>query len=133
MPRSRVSAAIYLLLVFLSGALVGSFAYRLYSVNTVTATAQRRPDPVAWRKNYMAEMAPLNLDEQQKKQLNQILDDTRDEVNAIRSRDREEVQRLTDAQINRIWAMLREDQKPIYGKIRAERDRRKKVQDAANR
>ena len=128
MPKSKYSAVFYLLLVFLSGALVGSFGYRLYSVTTVTATPQKRPDPIAWRKHYMEEMSPLKLDDEQTKQLNQILDDTRAAVDQIRSRERQEVQSLTDSQIERIWAMLREEQKPEYAKIRAERDKRRKAQ-----
>ena len=41
MPKSRFSALLSLLLVFLSGALVGGFAHKLYST-TVTAGAPTR-------------------------------------------------------------------------------------------
>ena len=56
MMRSKLSAALYLALVFLSGSLVGAFTYRLYSANTVSATVSRRLDPVEWRRRYMQEM-----------------------------------------------------------------------------
>ena len=35
MPKSRLSAVLSLLLVFLSGAVLGAFAYRLYSISSV--------------------------------------------------------------------------------------------------
>ena len=50
MPKSRFSAILYLLVVFVSGALVGTFSYRLYSMKTVNAAydylrkQRRRPE-----------------------------------------------------------------------------------------
>ena len=41
--RSNLATAVYLMLVFLSGVLVGVFAYRLYMVNTVISGSQRPP------------------------------------------------------------------------------------------
>jgi hypothetical protein len=43
MKRSTLSTAFYVLLVFLSGAVVGAFAHRLYVVNTVVSA---KPDEV---------------------------------------------------------------------------------------
>ena len=43
MPKSRLSAFISLMLVFLSGALLGAFAHRLYTEGTVTAAKQVKP------------------------------------------------------------------------------------------
>ena len=55
MPRTRFSAALYLLLVFASGILVGAVSQRLYSTSAASAnTAPRTAEE--WRKHYLAEM-----------------------------------------------------------------------------
>ena len=66
--RSKLSAGLYLLVVFLSGALVGGLSYRLYSVNTVAAITGGVPktSPEEFRKRYIeAIRAKVNLDPQQ--------------------------------------------------------------------
>lgn len=130
MLRSKFSAALYLVLVFLSGALVGGFAYRLYSVNTVTATVGRRPDPVEWRKRYMDEMrTQVHIDADQEAQINQILDQTRDAFAQIRSREKKAYQSEQNAQIGKIFELLRPDQRPLYTTLRAQREARRKAQE----
>jgi hypothetical protein len=129
MLRSRFSAALYLVLVFLSGALLGGFAYRLYSVNTVTATVPRRPDPVEWRKRYMEEMrTQVHIDQGQDAQISQILDETRAAVNKIREQEKQKYQDEQNAQIARIFQLLRPEQRPLYAKMRADREARRKAQ-----
>src|SRR5215472_13538457 len=117
MLRSRFSAALYLVLVFLSGALLGGFAYRLYSANTVSATAGRRPDPVEWRKRYMDEMQTrVHTDADQDAQINQILDETRAAFDKIREQEKQKYQDEQNAQIAKIFQLLRPDQRPLYAK-----------------
>ena len=129
MMRSKLTAALYLALVFASGALVGGFAYRLYSVNTVTATVSKRPDPVEWRKRYMDEMrTQVKTDADQEAQINQILDETGAAFAQIREREKQEYQTEQNAQIAKIFTLLRPDQKPLYAKLRAEREARRKNQ-----
>jgi len=129
MLRSRFSAALYLVLVFLSGALVGGFTYRLYSVNTVTATVSRRLDPVEWRKRYMDEMrAQVHTDADQEAQINQILDETEAAFAKIRGGERQKYQEEQNAQIEKIFQLLRPEQRPLYTKLRAEREARRKSQ-----
>ncbi|HLK46615.1 MAG TPA: hypothetical protein VKT49_00695 [Bryobacteraceae bacterium] len=129
MLRSRFSAALYLVLVFVSGALLGGFAYRLYSVNTVTATAARRPDPVEWRKRYMEEMRTrVHTDQDQEAQINQILDETGAAFAKIREQEKQKYQDEQNAQIARIFQLLRPDQRPLYATLRAEREARRKAQ-----
>jgi hypothetical protein len=128
MLRSKFSAALYLVLVFLSGALVGGFTYRLYSVNTVSATA-RRPDPVEWRKRYMDEMrTQVHTDADQEAQINQILDETGAAFAKIREEEKQKYQDEQNAQIAKIFQLLRSDQRPLYAKLRAEREARRKLQ-----
>ena len=129
MLRSKWSAAFYLVLVFLSGALVGGFSYRLYSAATVTAGVPSRPDPVEWRKRYMDEMRTrVHTDAGQEAQINQILDDTRAAFDKIRDRERQAYQDEQNAQIAKIFELLRPDQRPLYTKLRAEREARRKAQ-----
>jgi hypothetical protein len=129
MLRSKWSAVFYLVLVFISGALVGGFSYRLYSVNTVTAGATGRVDPVEWRKRYMDEMhTRVHTDAAQEAQINQILDDTRAGFAKIRDREKQEYQNEQNAQIARIFELLRPDQRPLYATLRTEREARRKAQ-----
>ena len=103
MPKSRLSAFLSLLVVFLSGALVGAFAYRLAAVNTVlTSNGARppRPDPEEIRKHMDAEMRDrVKLDDDQISKFNKILDETHDEFDQIHKRANDETraqQRLQD-------------------------------------
>jgi uncharacterized coiled-coil protein SlyX len=128
MPKSRFSAAIYLSLVFLSGVLVGGLSYRLYAVNTVNAiNASGRPprvSPEEARRHYMVEIEKsVNLDEQQIRQVNQILDETRAQFDQVRQKMNAEGRAIYDLQGEKIAAILREDQKPLFASFRAERER----------
>jgi len=129
MLRSRWSAALYLVLVFLSGALLGGLAYRLYAVNTVVATVPQRTDPVEWRKHYMDEMRTrLHTDADQETQINQILDETGAAFTKLRERERQDAQDEQNRQIAKIFELLRPDQKPLYAELRKEREARRKKQ-----
>ena len=131
MMRSKLSAALYLALVFLSGSLVGAFTYRLYSANTVSATVSRRLDPVEWRRRYMQEMrTQVGTDADQEAQINQILDETGAAFAQIRAREKQAYQSEQDVQIAKIFALLRPDQRPLYAKLRAEREARRKAQQS---
>ena len=55
MNRNSRTIALYLLLVFGGGAAVGAFGHRLYTVNDVSATTNRKT-PEQYRQAYMAEM-----------------------------------------------------------------------------
>jgi hypothetical protein len=124
MPK-RFSAALSLLLVFLSGILVGGLAYRAYILNpNRAAAAPRQPGPEDWRKRYVDDMRTnVQLDDQQVLQLEQILDETGAAVrkNLIDVRKRNED--LHTQQIDRIKNMLRPEQRPLYEKLRQERER----------
>src|SRR5215471_13418102 len=87
MPKSKLSAFFYLLLVFASGAVVGAFAYRLYIVNPVLSGGSpppKRPDPEEVRRRLVKEMRDrVKLDDQQVVQLNQIFDRTREQIDQV--------------------------------------------------
>lgn len=127
MPKSRLSAAIYLSLVFLSGALVGGLSYRLYAVNTVNAVngGARPPrlSPEEARRHYMDEIrTQVKLDDDQIRQVNQILDETRSQFDQVRRKMNAEGRAIYDLQGEKIAAILREDQKPLFTAFRSERE-----------
>jgi hypothetical protein len=146
MPKSRLSAALSLLLVFLSGGVLGAFAYRLYSISPVQSgrdagTPPRRLSPEEWRKKYVADLtAAVKLDAQQLAALNGVLDRTRDEVEKLNAKMKLEHDAINEKwhpdreaihhhQVESIKSLLRPDQLPLYEAYRAERDRQRKLHD----
>jgi Spy/CpxP family protein refolding chaperone len=125
MPKSKLSAVVYLLLVFLSGALVGSLSYRLYAMNTVSASSGLpKASPEEFRRRYIEGMrAKVNLDEKQVEQVNQILDETRAQFDQMRAKMRSDGEAIQNQQVAKITEMLRDDQKPSYAAFRAEREK----------
>jgi len=135
MPKSRLSAFLSLLLVFLSGSLVGVFSYRLYSVNTVQSNDPRkRPDPEEMRKRQVAEMRDrVKIDDRQVIQYNKIMDEMRDQFDQLHKKANAETQALRERQAEKVNAMLREDQRALYAQVRAEhaeRERKRRLQQA---
>jgi len=125
MPKSRLSAAVYLSLVFVSGALVGGLSYRLYAVSSVSAiTGSPRLSPEEARKRYIDSIREkVQLDEKQIEQVNQILDQTRAQFEQVRGKMHAEGQAIQNRQAEEITAILHDDQKPLYAAFRAERER----------
>lgn len=148
MPRGKFSAALSLLLVFVSGAVVGAVAHRLYMVNTVQSVAPgpRRPNPTEWRKHIIEEMhTRVKLDDQQMASLQHIFDETDSTFNDLHAKRKPEDQRrlaenqaVQSQMVDKINAILREDQKPLYQQYRADREaerekERKRRGDGDNR
>jgi Spy/CpxP family protein refolding chaperone len=129
MLKSKFSALLSLLLVFLSGVLVGGFAYRLYYVSVAAAPNNaKRPDPEEARRHIVADMRDhLKLDGQQVNQLQQIFDQTRDQFHQIHDKMNAEGEAIHTSQIEKIRAILRADQLPLYEQWRAEREREHKL------
>ena len=128
MPKNRLSALASLLLVFLSGILVGVVGHRLYMVNTVvTAPRPGRPDPEEIRKHIVAEMRDrVKLDDQQTAQLNQIFDATKQQFDELHKKGNQESRAIRDKQRSEIKAILRPDQIPLYEAYQKERDEQHK-------
>lgn len=144
MPKSRLSAFVSLMLVFLSGALVGAVGYRLYIVNSVNAVKQQakqppRLSPEEARKRQVEDLRQrVGLDDQQVAQYNAILDDTRQQFDRLHDQlhDRlnTEGRAIHDQQVAKVYAILRPEQRPLYEKWRAEREaeRKKREQQRPN-
>jgi Spy/CpxP family protein refolding chaperone len=128
MLKSRFSALLSLFLVLLSGVLVGGFAYRLYNVSVAAApNSGRKLDPEEARKHIVADMrARLKLDSHQVDQLQQIFDNTRDQFRQIHDKMNAEGQAIHNGQIEKVKAILRADQVPVYEQWEAERERERK-------
>jgi hypothetical protein len=125
MLKSKSSALVSLLLVFLSGVLVGGFAYRLYNVSVVAGPNNgKKLDPEEARKRIVAEMRDrIRLDSHQVEQLQQIFDQTRDQFHEMHDKMNAEGQAIHNSQVDKIKAMLRADQLPLFEQWQAERDR----------
>jgi hypothetical protein len=134
MPKTKFSAVLSLVLVFLSGILVGSVSYRLYAVNTVsTATGGRPPqrDPEEIRKRLVREMRDrVKLDDSQVAKLDTIYDHTRQEFDAIKKNFDGEGRQIWDNQRKSIREILRPDQLPLYEQLEKERDEARKKRRA---
>jgi hypothetical protein len=132
MKRTTLSTALYVLLVFLSGAVVGAFAHRLYVVSTVVSA---KPDEV--RHHILEEMRTrLSLSNDQVNQLNGIMDSTKARYHEVKARWEEqsrqaakpELKAITEDQAEKIKAILSEPQRAEYAKYRAERQKRREQQ-----
>ena len=124
MRRSNLATLFYLAVVFVSGAVVGGFAVRLYLAKSVgavvTPSAPRNRAEV--RKQYLAEMTGrLHLTPVQVTQLQEIMDATGKQM-------RDMHKTIGDEHIRRVTAILDESQKTEYAKMREERDKRHQEQ-----
>jgi hypothetical protein len=136
MSKSRFSAFVYVLVVFLSGALLGALAQRLYSVNSVVSgsPAAKKADPEEVRKHIIGEMRDrLKLDDQQVGKLEQIMDHTREEFKQLHDRMNAEGHGLRDHQVTEITEMLRPEQRPLYEQYRKDREAERKRRQAAEK
>jgi len=134
MPKYKFSAVLSLLVVFLSGSVLGAVAYRLYAVKAVEGVnldrKQTRVSPEELRKHYVEEFRTrVKLDDKQIAALQLILDETRAAGHKMREKMNAEGEAIQAAQVDRINAILREDQRPLYEKLRADHKRQRQLRD----
>jgi hypothetical protein len=150
MNKSKLSAILSLVFVFASGVVLGGFAYRLYfappivTPSTAPLTAAQKKED--FKRQYVESLTKeAKLDGDQVKKLNEILARTdeewqkvseahkpeRDALNAqrdaFRAKIHPEFEAVHNHQVEMITAMLRDDQKLLYDKFRAERERQRKI------
>src|SRR5512133_194565 len=133
MLKTKSSALLSLILVFLSGTLVGAVSYRLYMVNTVASNGnspgrgQGKMDPEEVRKRRVKEMQEkVKLDDDQLAKLNVIYDATRQQFEALKKRGDQEAHGLWEKQRDAIRAILRPEQLPLYEQHLKELDEMRK-------
>jgi hypothetical protein len=126
MTRKSLPIAFYLLLVFISGAVVGALGYRTYN----PPTARGVSSPVDWRKAYIEESKErLGLSTDQVTKLTAILDDTNARFHQAREQENQEIRQIKEEHIARVRAMLSDEQRPKYDQLHAEREARAKQQE----
>ncbi len=139
MKRSTTSAALWLLVVFLSGTAVGAVGYRLYTVKRVSADVVppapvKRLSPQEFRQNYMEELrSKLKLDDAQVQKLGAILDDTKVSFDAERKRSQTAMKQIHDGQVASVRSILTDAQKPEFDKVHAEREKHRKDREDAEK
>jgi Spy/CpxP family protein refolding chaperone len=117
MTRTRLSVVVYLLLVFSSGAAVGALGHWYFRRE---APPPPRPSPEEFRRRFMEEMRTrLKLTDEQARQIETILDETRE-------RWRAHMHALQEEQTSRINALLNDEQRAEYKKMRREHEERRK-------
>jgi hypothetical protein len=133
MKGATRSTALYVALVFLSGAVVGGFAHRLYTLNTVIA-GPTSPKPEDYRRKYLDEIrSRLGLNAEQLTRINSILDSTKMRYDEVRAKwDKEakvkakpELKAIHEDQVQKIKGLLSETQQAEYDKFRMEREKRR--------
>jgi hypothetical protein len=122
MVKSKWSALLTLLVVFLSGAMVGAFGYGLYVGRTVNG-GSRRPNPEEVRRQRLNELRDaLKLDESQLAKVNQAYDEGHATWERIEQTRRQNLKDAGDALHAKIRAALRPDQLALYEKLLAKWD-----------
>jgi Spy/CpxP family protein refolding chaperone len=127
MNFSRKTIALYVGLVFVSGAVLGVFGDRLYTVTTVTKAKNAKPSPEEFRRGYLGFMQKrLTLSETQVTRLGLILDETRARMNEVHERTIPEQQEIQKSQSEKIRALLTPAQQAEYDVVVKERRERMK-------
>ena len=124
----KLPIALYLSLVFVSGAVVGALGYRLYSPPLArgVGTLPRRGTE-EFRRQYMGEMQTrLNLTPDQMEKLSKIVDRTDERFNDARSQHNEMIREMREDHVASVRAMLTPEQLPKYEQLHAERELRAK-------
>jgi predicted secreted Zn-dependent protease len=123
MKRPTVSIILYLCLVFLSGALVGSFGFSLYSKRW----ADERPNPQRMQNRYLEDMRThLKLSGDQVQKLKVIMEATGQRFHALREKNRPEEQEIHEQHVQSVRAILSEAQRAEYDKLREQREKQRR-------
>jgi len=126
MPRSRLSIAIYLILVFASGILVGTVSHRLYATNTASANNSAPASMTEFRKRYLDGMrTKVGASEQQIVEITRTLDETKRKFDALAAQEQPLHDKIQQEHVDQVKALLNDQQKTAYDNWRAERARAK--------
>src|SRR5947209_13405368 len=125
MPRSKASTALYLFLVFASGALVGVVSHRLYETTTVNANTNPPRSMEEFRKRYFEQMRKWGVNDQQIDHIREVLDDAKEKYDSLHAQEKPKRDQIQREQIEAVRALLTEPQRAQYDKWRAERERQR--------
>ena len=125
MKRWNPPIALYLLLVFISGAVVGALGYRTYKPPSASSNA--RVSPEEFRRQYLQEIKTrVNLSDDQLQKVNTILDETRTRFHEARDKHNDIVKQIGEEQRAKMRAILSSDQVPKAEQFWQDRDQRNK-------
>src|SRR5580658_4647386 len=132
LPRSRFTIAVYLVLVFASGILVGVESHRMYATtSTARAKADTPQNMSEFRRRYLDGMkTKVGVSDTQLAQINNILDDTKKKVNELAELEKPLHDRIRQEHVDQIKDLLTPQQKIAYDNWRAERERAKREAEA---
>jgi Spy/CpxP family protein refolding chaperone len=123
---SRLTIALYVGLIFASGAVLGVYAHSLYTV-AHAASVKAPPKPEELRKKRLAEMqSRMRLSDEQFAKINSIYDETRAKFHEVRERYKPELDSLENAQRDKVRAVLSPEQRDEYEKMLKEREAQQK-------
>lgn len=132
MKLSRASIALYVGLVFLSGAALGVFGDKFYTAETAESAkgkGKRTPNPEEFRKGYLGYMKKeLLLSDEQVGQLNGIMDETRalmDDLHKRQQPEQFEIQRSQQEKIRSLFDTVQREKYDSMMKNMRERERNK--------
>jgi len=127
MKRWTLPVALYLFVVFVSGAVLGALGYRLYSPPTAKSAPKLTPEE--WRRQNIEEMRQkLNLTPDQLQKVNSIYDGTHNRFEAAHETHNQVVKQIREDHVSKIREVLTPEQLPKYEQLRAEREQRGKGQ-----
>src|ERR1700675_1849313 len=125
MKRWNPPIALYLFLVFISGAVVGALGYRTYKPPSASSNA--RVSPEEFRRQYLKEIQTrVNLSDDQLQKVNAILDETRTRFHNARDKHNEIVKQIGEEQRSKMKAILTSEQIPKAEQFWQDRDLRNK-------
>jgi len=131
MPKTRISATLYLLLVFASGILVGAVGNRLYMVRTASANSTPPRTMAQYRQQFFTEMrARVGASDSQIARIDVVLDDAKRRLDELHAEHKPLREKIDHDRIEGIRAVLDDQQRQAYDKWREERaleDKRKKA------
>jgi hypothetical protein len=128
MPRTRITIALYLVLVFASGILVGVVSNRLYATSTASANSSPR-NMSEFRKRYLDGMRTrVGASEAQIAAITKQLDETKQKYDDLAAMEQPLHDKVQEDHIQAIKGLLSPQQNIAYDNWRAERARAKAQQ-----
>lgn len=125
MKRGNLPIALYLFIVFVSGAVVGALGYRTYKPPSASSNA--RVSPEEFRRQYLQEIKTrVDLTDDQLQKVNAILDETRSRFHDAREKHNEVVKQIGEEQRAKVRALLAPEQLPKVEEFWRDRDLRTK-------
>jgi uncharacterized protein YnzC (UPF0291/DUF896 family) len=125
LSRSRITIALYLVLVFASGILVGVESHRLYATTSIARAKNGPPQNMSeFRRRYLDGMkTQVGVSATQLTQINNILEDTKNKVDELAALEKPLHDRIQQEHIDQIKDLLNPQQKAAYDSWRAARQR----------